>query len=198
MGSNPSMPATWRQCRWQHRKVAAMHRRLDALVLASSQDHSDDDQVAQDAFDAPPGLEPFHGKGPGQPGPMGPMSPMPPGPAPVRPVAPGLVNSMVGDAKNDPSRDMPPGGVILEDLERSYTVDELKEHLPEHDFEPEEVVNMGWPGGFCVFFKKVSEANAMMAALKGLQPPDKVLRKCKQPYRVHWPSRACMLSKWPG
>ena len=170
----------------------------DAMVLASSQDHSDDDQAAQDAFDAPPGLEPFHGKGPGQPGPMGPMSPMPPGPAPVRPVAPGLVNSMVGDAKNDPSRDMPPGGVMLECLERSYTVDELKEHLREHDFEPEEVVSLGWPGGFCVFFKKVSEAKALMAALKGLQPPDKILRNCKQPYRVHWPSRACMLSKWPG
>ena len=194
MGSNPSMPATWRQ----HRNVAAMQAARaqdlqDAMVLASSQDHSDDDQAAQDAFDVPPGLEPFHGKG-AWPA----MSPMPPGPAPVRPVAPGLVNSMVGDAKNDPSRDMPPGRVILEDLERSYTVDELKEHLPEHDFEPEEVVNLARPGGFCAFFKKVSEAKALMAALKGLQPPDKVLRKCKQPYRVHWACRVCMLSKWPG
>ena len=108
----------------------------------------------------------------------------------------------MGDAKNDPSRDMPPGGVILEDLvwrgKSCYTVDELKEHLREHNFEPEEVVNLGWHGGFYVFFKKVSEAKALMAALKGLQPPDKILRNCKQPYRVHWPSRACMLSKWPG
>ena len=104
----------------------------------------------------------FHGKGP--------MSQMPSPP----PTHPGLVKPT-------------PGFLAFIGLEPSYTVEELKAHLLEYDFEPEEVVSFAYEGSFGLFFKEFTEAAALHVALEGLKPVDTVLTKCiREFYMFLW------------
>ena len=106
------------------------------------------------------------------------MSPAPPGPTQL------AFGGMEGDASSDLDRVQPPGFLALWRLEGSYTVAELARDPLEYDFEPEEVVSCDVAGAFGFYFKRFSEAKSLEVALDKLQPPNKVLTKCKAEYNI--------------